>query len=159
WLKDKYNDARHSTVVQWGLYEGKRLVQAAADVQSGKALVTFGVGVWDTYKGNGGGLHGAAMTASTVAYGMTRAFFGCGEAISAAHAAATSSQCAQAAGMLLSPAASRLWAAGDCLNAAAEDAGGLIYRTGARTDNALTDASGVSFRDSVSSSADRVQVF
>src|SRR5262249_56252282 len=84
---------------------------------------------------------------------------GCGEAMSAGHAAATSSQCAQAAGMLLSPAASRLWAAGDCLNAAAEDAGGLIYRTGARTDNALTDASGVSFRDSVSSSADRVQVF
>jgi hypothetical protein len=42
---------------------------------------------------------------------------------------------------------------------AAEDAGGLIYRTGPRTDNALTDASGVSFRDSISSSADRVQVF
>ena len=40
-----------------------------------------------------------------------------------------------------------------------EDATGLIYRTGAQTDNALADASGVSFRDSVSSSADRVQVF
>jgi len=35
----------------------------------------------------------------------------------------------------------------------------FIYRTGSQTDNALTDAAGVSFRDSVSSSADRVQVF
>ena len=34
----------------------------------------------------------------------------------------------------------------------ADDVGGMIYRTGSRTDNALTDASGVSFRDSVSSS-------
>ena len=36
---------------------------------------------------------------------------------------------------------------------------GTIYRTGARTDGALTDPTGVSFRDSISSSADRVQVF
>jgi hypothetical protein len=45
--------------------------------------------------------------------------------------------------------------------AAAEDAGGIIYRTGARTENALTDSSGVSFRDSVSSStsAEHPQVF
>jgi RHS repeat-associated protein len=34
-----------------------------------------------------------------------------------------------------------------------------IYRTGSQTDNALTDASGVSFRDSVSSAADGSQVF
>lgn len=44
---------------------------------------------------------------------------------------------------------------------AAEDAGGIIYRTGSRTENALTDSSGVSFRDSVSSSAsaEHPQVF
>jgi len=41
------------------------------------------------------------------------------------------------------------------------DAGGIIYRTGSRTPNALTDSSGVSFRDSVSSSlsAEHPQVF
>ncbi|MGE3167176.1 MAG: polymorphic toxin-type HINT domain-containing protein [Planctomycetota bacterium] len=36
---------------------------------------------------------------------------------------------------------------------------GVIYRTGSQTDNALTDPSGVSFRDSVSSAADGQQVF
>ncbi len=43
----------------------------------------------------------------------------------------------------------------------AEDLGGIIYRTGSRTDGALTDASGVSFRDSVSSSlsSEHPQVF
>jgi RHS repeat-associated protein len=35
----------------------------------------------------------------------------------------------------------------------------FIYRTGSQTDNALTDSSGVSFRSSVSSSADNRQVF
>jgi RHS repeat-associated protein len=35
----------------------------------------------------------------------------------------------------------------------------FIYRTGSQTDNALTDSSGVSFRSSVSSSADNGQVF
>jgi hypothetical protein len=43
--------------------------------------------------------------------------------------------------------------------AAAVDEGGLIYRTGSQTDNALTDSTGLSFRDSISSSADRTQVF
>jgi hypothetical protein len=44
---------------------------------------------------------------------------------------------------------------------AGDDIGGIIYRTGSRTDNALTDASGVSFRDSVSSSlsSEHPQVF
>lgn len=36
---------------------------------------------------------------------------------------------------------------------------GAIYRTGSRTDGALTDPTGVSFRDSISSSADGAQVF
>lgn len=36
---------------------------------------------------------------------------------------------------------------------------GNVYRTGSRTDAALTDPTGVSFRESISSSADRVQVF
>jgi hypothetical protein len=36
---------------------------------------------------------------------------------------------------------------------------GLLYRTGSLTDNALTDPSGVSFRSSVSSSADAQQAF
>lgn len=36
---------------------------------------------------------------------------------------------------------------------------GTIYRTGSRTDGALTDATGLSFRDSISSSADGAQVF
>jgi hypothetical protein len=35
----------------------------------------------------------------------------------------------------------------------------FIYRTGSQTEKALTDAAGVSFRDSISSSADGVQVF
>lgn len=35
----------------------------------------------------------------------------------------------------------------------------FIYRTGSQTENALTDASGVSFRESISSSADGQQVF
>jgi RHS repeat-associated protein len=35
----------------------------------------------------------------------------------------------------------------------------FIYRTGSQTENALTDAAGVSFRDSISSSANRAQVF
>ena len=34
-----------------------------------------------------------------------------------------------------------------------------IYRTGSQTDNALTDATGVSFRESVSSAADGTQTF
>jgi hypothetical protein len=34
-----------------------------------------------------------------------------------------------------------------------------LFRTGSQTDNALTDPSGVSFRSSVSSSADQGQVF
>lgn len=34
-----------------------------------------------------------------------------------------------------------------------------VFRTGSQTDNALTDASGVSFRDSVSSAADGSQTF
>jgi hypothetical protein len=34
-----------------------------------------------------------------------------------------------------------------------------IFRTGSQTDEALTDPMGVSFRSSISSSADRVQVF
>jgi RHS repeat-associated protein len=36
---------------------------------------------------------------------------------------------------------------------------GNVYRTGSRTDAALTDPTGVSFRDSISSSADQIQVF
>jgi RHS repeat-associated protein len=36
---------------------------------------------------------------------------------------------------------------------------GMLYRTGSQTDNALNDPAGVSFRDSVSSSADGAQVF
>lgn len=36
---------------------------------------------------------------------------------------------------------------------------GLIFRIGSQTDNALTDANGVSFRDSISISTDRTQVF
>jgi len=56
----------------------------------------------------------------------------------------------------------------DPLGLAADDAYGssaeddiphVIFRTGSRTPNALTDPTGVSFRSSVSSSADRVQVF
>jgi hypothetical protein len=42
------------------------------------------------------------------------------------------------------------------------DAGGgarYIFRTGSQTENALTDPSGVSFRDSVSSSSDGSQTF
>src|SRR5579872_2120725 len=35
----------------------------------------------------------------------------------------------------------------------------FIYRTGSQTENALTDAAGVSFRDSVSSAANGEQVF
>lgn len=35
----------------------------------------------------------------------------------------------------------------------------FIYRTGSQTENALTDAAGVSFRNSISSSANRAQVF
>jgi hypothetical protein len=35
----------------------------------------------------------------------------------------------------------------------------VIFRTGSQTEAALTDASGVSFRESVSSSADKMQVF
>lgn len=44
---------------------------------------------------------------------------------------------------------------------AAEEAGGIVYRTGSRTDNALSDASAVSFRDPISSStsAEHPQVF
>jgi hypothetical protein len=48
---------------------------------------------------------------------------------------------------------------GSRLGGAGEDSSGILFRTGARTDNALTDPSGVSFRDSISSSADRSQVF
>jgi hypothetical protein len=40
-----------------------------------------------------------------------------------------------------------------------EDVPGTIFRTGSRTDGALTDPSGVSFRSSVSSSADGQQIF
>jgi hypothetical protein len=36
---------------------------------------------------------------------------------------------------------------------------GTLYRTGSRTDGALTDPTGVSFRDSISSSSDGAQVF
>jgi hypothetical protein len=45
--------------------------------------------------------------------------------------------------------------------AKAAEEGGVIYRTGSRTENALTDPSGVSLRDSVSSSlsAEHPQVF
>jgi hypothetical protein len=35
----------------------------------------------------------------------------------------------------------------------------VLYRTGSQTDETLTDATGVSFRTSVSSSADQTQVF
>ena len=41
----------------------------------------------------------------------------------------------------------------------AAEEGGFLFRTGAQTDGALTDASGVSFRDSVSSSTSGTQVF
>jgi hypothetical protein len=43
-------------------------------------------------------------------------------------------------------------------NSCAQEAG-LLFRTGSQTDEALTDAGGVSFRDSISSSADKRQVF
>lgn len=40
-----------------------------------------------------------------------------------------------------------------------DGAANVIFRTGSQTDGALTDASGVSFRDSISSSADGAQAF
>ncbi len=48
--------------------------------------------------------------------------------------------------------------AGTMANIARSESG-TVYRTGSRTDAALTDPTGVSFRDSISSSADRVQAF
>jgi len=42
---------------------------------------------------------------------------------------------------------------------ATEEESGVIFRTGSQTDNALTDPSGVSIRDSVSRSTDGQQVF
>src|SRR6266700_498516 len=42
---------------------------------------------------------------------------------------------------------------------ARENVPGVIFRTGSRTDGALTDPFGVSFRSSVSSSADGQQIF
>jgi RHS repeat-associated protein len=47
----------------------------------------------------------------------------------------------------------------DLGDAAKEGIPNFIYRTGSQTENALTDAAGVSFRDSISSSANRAQVF
>jgi hypothetical protein len=44
-------------------------------------------------------------------------------------------------------------------NGARASSGDTLFRTGSRTDNALTDPGGVFFRDSVSSSADGVQTF
>ena len=49
--------------------------------------------------------------------------------------------------------------AADELTTAANSVPDLIYRTGSQSDNALTDASGVSFRDSISSAADGAQTF
>jgi hypothetical protein len=56
------------------------------------------------------------------------------------------------------PASQAGFAAGACV-AAEDDIPQLIFRTGSRTDNALTDPGGVSFRSSVSSSADGQQIF
>lgn len=47
----------------------------------------------------------------------------------------------------------------ECCSVAPGTGGQHIFRTGSQTDNALTDPSGVSFRDSVSSSADGSQTF
>lgn len=58
------------------------------------------------------------------------------------------------------PAPQPRFAAGACV--AAEDTSDIpqiLFRTGSRTDNALTDSGGVSFRSSVSSSANGEQVF
>jgi hypothetical protein len=48
---------------------------------------------------------------------------------------------------------------GEAVGLTDEAASNLIFRTGAQTDNALTDAAGVSFRDSISSAADKTRVF
>jgi RHS repeat-associated protein len=49
--------------------------------------------------------------------------------------------------------------AGEFVLRYSDDVGEILYRTGSLTEGSLTDLSGVSFRNSISSSADRVQVF
>jgi hypothetical protein len=64
-----------------------------------------------------------------------------------------------AAGAALSTGVGAGAEAVDTGTAVEDDIPQTIFRTGSRTDNALTDPSGVSFRSSVSSSADGQQIF
>jgi RHS repeat-associated protein len=112
-----------SVFYQWGGYGG-----TAAQV--GLAVATGGASV--AYDVVGAGVSGYDAYSA----------FGRGDYAAAALAAAGA--------VPFVPRASR--GALDAAANTADDVGGMIYRTGSRTDNALTDASGVSFRDSLSSS-------